>query len=418
MTEEKVKTKWFRRVASDKSVLELARERIAHVYDLYDHICVMFSGGKDSTVCFHLTLEEAIKRGRLPLDVVHFDEEAIPYETEQYVRRVVQTYGDQINLRWYCLPIVHRNACSRDEPHWYPWDPRIPEKWCRPMPPEAITSIPGYHFNPHTMEGCREIPELNGVLFDPGTCGTVGLIMGIRAAESITRYRAVIRKLNENYIIKDAGKVWSDGGGKLNTGSVVWKVYPIYDWQTDDVWTAPKLLGWDYNRAYDLMEMQGMTHHAQRCAPPWGEEPMRGLYTFKTCFPDLWEKMVDRVPGSATAARYSRTVLYSYGGLPEKPQGMTWEAFVVEQLKRWPPAERKQVADRVRMYIRRHYTKTDLPLLGTVPHPDSGISWQFILMIAVRGDFKDRKSPGYDLTGEGAKRYAEALERFRKGEDV
>ena len=72
----------------NKSVLDLAYERLNNVFDQFDTVSVSFSGGKDSTICLNLTLEVARQRNRLPLDVVHWDEEAIPYQTEEYVRRV------------------------------------------------------------------------------------------------------------------------------------------------------------------------------------------------------------------------------------------------------------------------------------------------------------------------------------------
>ena len=81
--------------------------------------------------------------------------------------------------------------------------------------------------------------------------------------------------------------------------------------------TAPAQFGWDHNAAYDVMEYAGISHNDQRCAPPYGEEPMRGLWTFAVCFPEIWDKMSRRVPGAATAARYSTTELYAFGGFPE-----------------------------------------------------------------------------------------------------
>ena len=41
--------------------------------------------------------------------------------------------------------------------------------------------------------------------------------------------------------------------------------------------------------------------------------------------------------------------------------------------------------------LQLHYQKTKEPILPKTPHPVSGISWEFLLKIAVRGDFKGRK---------------------------
>ena len=173
-------------VTVDTDVLTLARERIAHVYDLHDHVAVSLSGGKDSTIILNLTLDEARKRGRLPLRVVFFDEECIYTENIDYIRRVAA--NPDIALEWYCLPVKHRNACSSEQPYWSPWAPEDRAKWVRLLPDEAITTLPGYDFT--DPEHRKSIPEISGLLFPPHL-GNCAFILGIRADESITRRRAV-----------------------------------------------------------------------------------------------------------------------------------------------------------------------------------------------------------------------------------
>lgn len=67
-------------------VYTAAKDRIRHMYDRFDNVVVSFSGGKDSTCVLHLTHEVAKEIDRLPVHVTFWDEEAIPYETEDYVR--------------------------------------------------------------------------------------------------------------------------------------------------------------------------------------------------------------------------------------------------------------------------------------------------------------------------------------------
>lgn len=366
----------------DADVLTLARERVRRAFDLYDHIAVSFSGGKDSTVCLNLALEEARTRGRTPLDVFFYDEEAIPYQTEEYARRVAAI--PDVSLRWLALSVRHRNACSRSSPWWHVWNPDERDLWVRPMPPEAITDIPGFRRG-------YTIPESAGLLFDPADHGAVGMLMGIRAQESLMRQAAVSRRREENYLIK-----YDDITSRGN----VWKVYPIYDWRTEDVWTAPGKLGWDYNRAYDLMDKAGIPPHAQRCAPPYGEEPLASLWMFKACFPELWDRMCERVPGAATAARYSRTELYNFGGRPEKPSDMSWQDFILHYLHKHDPDSRRLIARRLKEEMDDHYSKTPDPILADTPHPLTGVSWVFLLQIAMRGDFKHRRKATKHVIGK------------------
>ncbi len=367
-----------RKQGVDRSVIDLARERIDEAYKLFDTVAVSFSGGKDSTVCLHLALEGAQSRGKR-LIVFFFDEEAIPYQTEDYVRRVAATHSE-VDMRWYCLPIQHRNACTRKNPYWYPWAPEDEAKWVRPMPPEGIRfdQVPGWPVDPKKR---LTMPDSTPLLFETLQYGRVGQVLGIRASESLTRTQAILAR---NQDTRPYIRPWSDN---------LWKVYPIYDWSTQDVWTAPKEFGWDYNRAYDAMEMAGISHNMQRCAPPYGEEPMASLWMFSVCFPEIWDKMSNRVQGAATAARYSRTELYAYGKLPDKPDGMSWPSFVRSWVEKHPQPYRGQIAARVKYWIDNHYDKTKDLIAPKATHPDTGISWRMLLQIAIRGDYKDRKVP-------------------------
>lgn len=382
----------------------LALERIATTAVDFDDLCVAFSGGKDSTTVLNLTLEVLRSDPRyerhLPLRCVFYDEEAIPVQTEEYVRRVSQI--PDVTLEWYCLPQKHRNACSRTSPWWWPWAPEARDRWCRPMPPEAITELDGFPTWP--PEARMTAPDMNGLLAPPWR-GNVAMLMGIRAQESLTRLRALLRgrSREHNYVIK-----YDEGTSKGN----VWKVYPIYDWRTEDVWTAPALAGWDYNRAYDHMEMMGIPHYAQRCSPAFGEEPLEKLHTYAACFPDVWAKMVDRVPGVGAAARYARTELYAYRGRPEKPADMSWPEFILHYVGKFRPQDQTFVATRLRDEIRAHYRKCTLPITPRTRHPITGVSWEWLLMLAMRGDFKGRKQAGNEASADGTPALARQWNKY------
>jgi len=368
----------------DQDVLTLALDRIRHIYDLFDHVAVSFSGGKDSTVVFNLALQVARERGRTPLRVFHFDEEAIPADVEDYLRRMAQI--PDVKIEWYCVPIKHRNACDPKHPYWYTWAEESRDLWCRPMPPEAITQIPGYDAtNPKNR---RTIPEISSLLFPP-ELGRCCMLLGIRADESMTRYMAVSHREDENYIV-------SHGSGFGGTNFVkfphVFKGYPIYDWSTSDVWTAPSALGWDYCRFYDLLEMSKISHSQQRLAPPFGEEPFKALSMYAKAYPELWTKMVYRVPGANTAALYSRTDLYGFGELPDKPDDVSWPDFLAIQIRKHAPVLQKKTSERIKKELTAHYRKTNGdPLMDDTPHPITGIDWKFLLAIAVRTDSKNRR---------------------------
>ncbi len=386
----------------DASVYEVGLERAATAFNLFDHVVVMFSGGKDSTSTLHVMIEAARALGKLPIHVMHYDEEAIPYETDEYMRRVNE--WPEIELEWLCAPVEHRNACSRKNPYWYPWAPEDRDLWCRPPPPEGIFAEDISWADFVNKENRPTTEQATPMRFtDAAKYGRVGIVFGFRTQESLRRFRVVTAKKEDNFITGVTG-----GSGNCSN------VYPIYDWTTDDVWTAPKKLGWDYNRAYDAMDKAGVPPHAQRCSPPFGEEPLERLWTYQSCFPELWDKMTKRVNGAATAARYARTPLWAYRGLPPKHEIDTWPEFVRGLVEKWPEPYRSEIRNRVRALVNQHYGKTTDPIVSGAVHPLSGVSWEFLAKIALRGDFKGRKTPVlmYKDDPRAWEKYRKACEKY------
>ena len=270
-------------------------------------------------------------------------------------------------MTWFCLPVQHRNAASNDATYWYCWDPEYKDKWVRPLPIEynPITSHPKFKMGMSFQE-----------FADDYVVGNIALVMGIRTEESIRRYQVIAKKANDAFISR----------GKFCT-----KAYPIYDWSSIDVWKIIELTGADYNKAYDLMHMTEREHNflAMRMCQPWGEEPLRGLPAFKELYPELWNKMVDRVPGCATAGIYANTELYS--GL-KKPENMDWRTYMTLNLDSYQELEIKnEVKQNINNYILGHFRLTDDEIHDNLAHPITGMSWKFLSMVAIKGDLKGRQ---------------------------
>lgn len=358
--------KIYKKKSVDASCLDMTLSRLEQVFDTFDFVSVSFSGGKDSTVCLNLALQIARDKNRLPLHVFTFDEEAIPPETVEYMARVAEN-KDEIDFRWFCMPIQHRNACSKHSPYWYPWAPEDKAKWVRELPPLALTEgIHGFKRDGIAQQVLRMFPP---------SMGTVANIMGIRAQESMSRLRSITSKKGSDAFM----------AGNLH----VTNCYPIYDWTTEDVWIAPNRFGWDYNLAYDVMEKSGLPRHNQRCAPPFGEQPIRSLHLFKTCWPELWDKMVDRVPGAATAARYANTEIYGFGVKDtDLPIGQSWRELTIAGMRQLSPESRREVADAIKTCLTVHGNRTNRPIPDGEPDPDSGFCWKTLYIAAKVGGNK------------------------------
>lgn len=353
----------------EQDVMSAALDRIRRIYDLADRVVVSFSGGKDSTVVLNLAAMVARERGRLPLDVYFVDEEACYPETIEYVERV-RGRGD-VRLWWCCLPITHRNACARTQPWWKCWDEAERGRWVRPLPAGAVTvkDVPRFR------DG-MQLDDVGPCLFGP-ELGTVADLTGIRAQESPRRMQTVIRREQDNYIADP------------RMGYFV-NCKPIYDWKAEDVWVAASREGWDYNRAYDVQALMGTSVTQQRVTPPFGEEPLGGLWKYPEGWPELWERMLRRVDGVGTAGRYARTDLYG-AAMKEPPAGMTWQQWAWSLLELYEPRERAQIARGIAQVIKMHRKKTRRPIHETKDDVISGLSWRYICQIVSRGDLKNRK---------------------------
>lgn len=352
------------------NVIDMTMSRLAYLYDTFDTVVVSFSGGKDSTAVINCAIAVATQMKKLPVNVFTFDEEAIPPETVEYMERVRQR--DDVNFRWFCIPIEHRNACSTSQPYWYCWAPEDRDKWCRELPDGAITDMP---------RGCKRggIPQYVPLVFGP-EFGTVANCMGIRTQESMTRYRHVATKKGDRAYIMPGQRPHSH----------MQNCYPIYDWATEDVWLAPDMHGWDYNHAYDIMSRCGTPLSLQRCCPPYGEQPLRGLWKYKTCWPQLWDKMVNRVHGAATAARYANTELYGCGVTDEAlPEGMTWRELTLSTLQKLAPESKQEAAEAIAMCVSNHRNRTgNAAMPDDEPHPQSGFCWKILYTAAKIGGNK------------------------------
>jgi predicted phosphoadenosine phosphosulfate sulfurtransferase len=365
-------TKIRKKNYQDENVLEASLNRIRYLFEAYDNVEVSFSGGKDSTAVLNLALKVAREKNKLPLVCHFYDEEAIHPTTIEYVERVMNE--PDIKLYWYCLEFKHRNASSNEEPFWYTWDSEKKDLWVREMPECAITEHPKFYKGLSFQEFTEKRADRSKGL----TCD----LTGVRTQESLRRHQAVARKVNDNYI------------SRYGHYSIA---HPIYDWSSQDVWKLVEEWGCDYNKTYDIFnktELYGK-FLTQRVCPPFGEEPLRGLWVYAECFPDMWHKMLNRVSGVATAWRYANTELYGVGGI-QKPDNITWKEYLLFIIETYSGKEKVYVQQNVNSYIKYHQERAKDKIDDTEASPLTGISYRWLCKIAQKGDFKGRQKADGD----------------------
>ena len=353
------------------NVYDESLSRIRYLFDAFDKVVVSFSGGKDSTAVLNTSLKVAKEKNKLPLEVVFFDEEAIHPPTIEYVKRVYDL--EEVDLKWYCLEFKHRNACSNEEPFWYTWDKDKKDLWVREMPDEAIKEHKAF------KKG-MSFQEFSPYLYDKSE-GRIAMLTGIRTQESLRRFQVIARKKNDAYINSRAEK-----------GRNQYRAFPIYDWSSEDVWLAAHKFKWDYNKLYDIFNQTKLYNNflTQRVCPPFGEEPLRGLWIYSECFPDMWHKMLNRVEGVSTAWRYGNSELYSNS--LSKPDHLTYKEYLNVILDSYEHDSKNDVKRTINQYIKNHKKESSRPILDTEINPLSGVCWQWLCRIAIRGDFKGRQS--------------------------
>lgn len=284
------------------NVLEAVNKRISFLFDNYDNIQVAFSGGKDSTVLFHLVNEEAKKRNRK--FILYFQDQEAEY---QGTIDLVEWAMSQPNVipQWYQVPIFMTNAASHQQLFLWAWGEG--ENWVREKNPLGIHKLDKkypkrfYKFN-------LWVAQQNRKNFD----GSFVSIIGLRAEESPDRRFVMFGEDSEMF--------W------LRRKTEPYKAYPIIDWSYTDVWKYLVENNLKYNKVYDKMYMLGGNLRSFRVSNLVHEKAFRCLTDLQELEPETYDKLEQRLQGVHTAAMYGKeNLMYSIKELPS--QFKTWKEY-------------------------------------------------------------------------------------------
>ena len=262
-----------------RNVLEMARERIHHIYDTHDTPIVLFSGGKDSQVLLHLAWEVAQERG---LNFVN----AVFQHDEFTISPIIDTIRHYAAMPWVrmhhlIIPSMSMRYVFNRPFNYRQWDKNRPN--IRPIPEYAIRP-PASGWDLHWFT--HEVEEYQCQWF----VGKVAQMNGIRANESRFRWRASVNKLVENYINNPLGY-------KRST-----LCKPLYDWEDNDILKYLHDNKIQYCKIYDWQHFAKME---MRTSPWLHPEKIRHLKKLRQIDPQFYEGILKIFPDQEVHDRYS-----------------------------------------------------------------------------------------------------------------
>lgn len=377
----------------DENVYEAAKERIRRVFAEFPRICVAFSGGKDSTVLLHLALEVARETDNREVHAMFIDLEAQYAATIAHVEEMFSL--PMVVPHWICLPINLRNAVSAFQPYWCAWDPTQQEHWVRSLPKHCIHNPEYYPFYKHRMEFEQFVPAFNEWFAGNDRAA---FLVGIRADESLNRYKAV-RKGSALKKCAHNGIAWSSMHTRKSRAV---SFFPIYDWHFSDIWTYIGNNNHPYNKLYDWMYLTGMPYSEMRICQPYGDDQRKGLDLFHKIEPETWTRVVARVEGANWGAHYCRQKMLGYhGGLGLPPAFQTWQEYANFLLTTMPAAMREVYQRRINVFFdwwdRNGYPQHRVPDAGTpeLENKRAQPSWRRVAVSILKMDMGKGLSFGH-----------------------
>ncbi len=287
-------------VYGTESVLEATQKRIEYLFDNYDNIQLSFSGGKDSTVLFHLLNAEAKKRDR-KFYVFFLDQEAEYQGTIDMMEWAMRQ--PNVIPRWYQVPTFMTNSCSQQQVFLWAWGEG--EEWVRPKSDVSIHEIKERYpkrFYKFAYWMNHKIDEM------PGRSVSV---IGLRAEESPSRRFVMFGEDNELFWLRRKNQH---------------KAYPIIDWSFTDDWKYLVENNLKYNSVYDKMYKLGIPLRSMRVSNLIHEKAYRCLGELQELEPETYNRLEKRLQGVHCASIYAHeNMVYSIKKLPS--QFKTWKEY-------------------------------------------------------------------------------------------
>ncbi|WP_136752702.1 phosphoadenosine phosphosulfate reductase [Escherichia coli] len=389
--------------------LRAAIARIEWIFETFPSVCLSFSGGKDSTVLFHLVAEVARRRKR-HFSVLFIDWEAQYQCTIEHIQKIREMYRDVTDtFYWVALPLTTVNGVSQFQPEWICWESGV--TWVRQPPEEAITDITYFPFYRYAMTFEEFVPAFSS-WFAGNRCG-VAILTGVRADESLNRFMGLVSQRKLRYA---DDKPWTTASPE----GFYYTMYPLYDWKARDIWIYNARTCAIYNPLYDLMYRAGVPLRNMRVCEPFGPEQRKGLWLYHVLEPETWARMCERVSGAASGALYANEsgAYFALRKRITKPPHHTWRSYAMFLLDVMPERTAEHYRNKIAVYLRWYQTRgfpDDIPDeqendLGSRDIP----SWRRICKTLIKNDFWCRTLSFSPNKPRHYERYLQRMKERRK----
>lgn len=273
------------------NVFDEALNRIRYLFDEFDEVWVSYSGGKDSTVIYHLAKIVAREKGKLPLKVVFLDQEAEYQATIDLVKEVM--YDEDVEAYWLQVPIKLFNATSSQQEWLLCWEEGV--EWIREKDPISYKE---------NVWGTDRFADffLRFIAKEAGN-KKVCWLTGVRTEESPSRFLGLTTSSTYKWI------TW---GKKNPYNKNTFSFHPIYDWSYTDVWKAIHDNGWKYNKIYDYQYQHGVKINDMRVSNLHHETAVHHLFFLQEVEPNTYERLTKRVHGMDTAGKFGKEDYFIY----------------------------------------------------------------------------------------------------------
>jgi len=276
-----------KRYNHEKNCLEAARERVSFIFDNFEDIIVSISGGKDSTVTAHLMLEEARRRNR-KVGLFFLDEEVVYNNTIKQVEYLMNLYPENTFRYWFQIEFNLTNSVDLGDGQFHCWEAEQRKNWMHPKKENNIRFKTWSHktkiADKNKGFGFYDVIENFEMQFEKAA-----FIVGLRADESLNRYRAMVKNAGYKNIF------WSTKKGSNFT------FYPIYDWAFSDVWKYIGENKLNYHKYYDIAFLKGVPLHAMRVSSLCHEKSFKSIQDLPEFEPKTYEKLLKRAKGISFA---------------------------------------------------------------------------------------------------------------------